>query len=197
MEFRLQNNIKEFTRDLNIVQKQQVPYATSRAINDTAVDGQEAVQAAIPHIFKNLKRWWLRQQPTGIKVKFSNKANLHAQVHTSAYFAEIQSEGGTKRPQSARNLAIPTDAVPKKYRTSHGAREMSNDKKNIFRTPKGVFKRTGKKKITLMWSFSPTAMIKKRFDFNGIIEKVIKRRFEKHFFTRLQQALSSSKPPSR
>jgi hypothetical protein len=197
VEISLKGNIKEFTKHLTMLEKQQVPYATSRAINDTAVDGQESVQEAIPHIFNNRKRWWLKQQPTGIKVKFSNKQNLHAKIHTSAYFAKLQSEGGIKTPKTARNLAIPTEAVPRKYRTSHGAKEMSADRANVFRTPKGVFKRSGKKKITLLWSFSPSATIKRVFNFHEIIEKVVKRRFEQHFKKRLTQALSSAKPPSR
>lgn len=196
MEIRLHNNIKEFSRYLTSVQRLQVPFATSRAINDTAVNGQEAVQGEVQHIFNNRKKWWLRQQPTGIKVKFSNKQNLHAQVFTNAYFAPMQAEGGTKKPRSAHNLAIPTDAVPKKYRTSHGAREMLNSGQRVFRTSKGVFKRTGKKTLTLLWSFSPTAAIRRIFNFNEIVEKEVIKRFEGHFFKRLEQALATAKPPS-
>lgn len=197
MEFRVSSNIKEFTKYLDNIQKEQIPYATSRALNDVAVDGQDSVVQAVTGIFNNRKRWWLRQQPTGIKVKFSNKKNLTARVHTSAYFARIQSEGGTKKPKTAHNLAIPTELVPKKYRTSSGARDMMNDKKNVFKTPKGVFRRTGKNTIALMWSFSPVAKIKAVFNFNEILTKVINRRFEAHFKKRLEQAINSAKPPSR
>lgn len=197
MEFRVTNNIDQFKRGLNLVQREQIPYAASRAINDTAVDAQEAVQEAIPHIFENRKKWWLKRQPTGIKVKFSNKKNLHAQVFTNAYFAKIQAEGGTKKPKTARNLAIPTKAVPNRYRTSHGAREMVADRGNVFRNEKGVFKRTGKRKITLLWSFSPSASITRVFNFHEIIQKVVKRRFSKHFEKRLNEALASAKRPSR
>ncbi len=197
MEIRLDSNIREFTKWLTEVQKEQVPYATSRALNDTAVDAQNSLVKAVTGIFKNRKRWWLKQQPTGIKVKFSNKRDLAARVHTSAYFAQIQQDGGVKKPKTAKNLAIPTAAVPKKYRTSHGARDMMADKKNVFSTPKGVFRRTGKKKLTLMWSLSPTATIKGVFKFGDIVTKVVNRRFEVHFKKRLDQALNSAKPPSR
>lgn len=199
MEIRLQSNIKEFTRELTAIQKQQVPYATSRAINDTAVNAQDDVIAAIPRVFNNLKKWWLKQQPTGIKVKFSNKANLHAQVHTSAYFAKIQEEGGVKQPRTAKNLAVPTAKVAKKYRTSHGAREMMDAQKNVFRTPKGVFRRTGKKRypIQLLWSFTPTAKVKPRFRFYDTCKRAVMRRFETNFKMRLSQALATAKRPSR
>jgi hypothetical protein len=199
MDFRLKDNIKEFTRDLNDIQRKQVPYATSRAINDTAVQGQDAVIAAIPRVFNNLKKWWLKQQPTGIKVKFSNKQNLHAAVHTSAYFAQIQEEGGTKQPRRAKNIAVPTAKVAKKYRTSHGAREMMDAQKNVFRTPKGVFKRTGKKRypIVLLWSFTPSAKVKPRFRFYDTLKATVMRRFETNWKMRFSQAMATSKRPSR
>tara|TARA_B100001179_G_scaffold225397_1_gene205232 strand:+ start:129 stop:731 length:603 start_codon:yes stop_codon:yes gene_type:complete len=197
VDFIVKDNIKEMTRWLNSVQRKQIPFATSRALNDTAIDGQKSIIAAIPRIFKSRKKWWLKQQPTGIKVKFSNKRDLTATVHTSAYFAEIQEKGGIKTPKRGRNLAIPTNDVPKKYRTSHGAKDMMREKNNVFSTPKGVFKRTGKKKLTLLWSLAPTAKIKARFGFVKILEKVVKRRFKKHFETRLRQAMATAKPPSR
>jgi hypothetical protein len=199
MDFRLDSNIKEFTRELTAIQKQQIPFAASRAINDTAVNAQDDVIAAIPRTFKNLKRWWLKQQPTGIKVRFSNKANLHAAVHTSAYFAKIQEEGGTKQPRSAKNLAVPTEKVAKKYRNSHGAREMMDAQKNVFRTPKGVFRRTSKKRypIQLLWSFTPVAKVKARFRFFDTCKAAVMRRFETNFKMRLSQALATAKRPSR
>ena len=197
MEIRLDSNIREFTKWLTTVQKEQVPYATSRALNDVAVDAQNWVVKPETGIAKNRKHSSLKPQPTGIKVKFSNKRDLAARVHTSAYFAQIQQDGGTKKPSRAKNLAIPTAAVAKKYRTSHGARDMMADKKNVFSTPKGVFRRTGKKKLTLTWSLAPSATIKGVFTFTDITTKVVNRRFEVHFRKRLEQALNSAKPPSR
>lgn len=197
MEIILKDNIKQFTRWLDDVQKKQVPFATSRALNDTAVDGQNSVVAAIPHVFNNRKKWWLKQQPTGIKVRFSKKDNLHAAVHTSAYFADIQEKGGTKSPRSSKNLAIPTNFVPKKYRTSHGAKEMLDERSNVFRTPKGIFRRDRKGATTLLWSFATSAKVPKRFGFFDILEKAVKRRFADNFKKRIDQALASAKPPSR
>lgn len=197
MDVSVKHNIKDFTRYLTDVQKKQVPYASSRALNDTAVDGQNAVVEKIPGIFKNRKKWWLKQQPTGIKVKFSKKNSLMARVFTTAYFAEIQEKGGVKTPKSSGKLAVPTAAVPRKYRTSRGARDMLNERQNIFRTPKGVFKRTGKKGIQVLWTFARSAVIKPRFGFYAIMEATVKGNFSKNFEQRLKQAIASAKPPSR
>jgi hypothetical protein len=198
MEINISSNVKEFTRYLDHIQKQQVPYATSRAMNDAAVDAQNAIVERIQTAFRSIKKWWLKQQPTGVKVKFSKKQDLHARVYTNAYFAEIQEKGGTKTPKSSSNLAVPTAEVPRKYRNSRGAHDMINERNNVFRTQKGVFKRTGKKgKITVLWTFTRSARIKPAFGFMTTAESTFKKRFPVHFEQRIKQALASAKAPSR
>lgn len=193
----VKDNIAEMTKWLDNIQRKQIPYATSRALNDTAVDAQKAIVDKIPSTFANRKKWWLKQQPTGIKVKFSKKTDLTATVHTSAYFAGIQERGGVKAPKSGRNLAIPTAQVPKKYRTSHGAKQMLAEKKKVFATPKGVFRRKSKKKIEVLWTFSPRASIKPRFKFHATAEATARRNFARNFERWLKQAIATAKPPSR
>jgi hypothetical protein len=196
MEISVRSNVKEFLRYLDDVQKKQVPFALSRALNDVAIDSQEAAAQRAQEVFQNRKRWWLKQQPTGIKVKFSKKSDLHAKVFTPAYFSEIQEKGGTKTPKRSGKLAIPTNAVPKKYRTSRGAKEMIDERSNVFVTPKGVFKRTGKKNISVLWTFARAALVKPRFGFYTVVEETVKRKFATRFYERLKQALASAKPPS-
>lgn len=199
MELRVENNIKEFTRWLTDVQKKQVPYATSRAINDVAVDGQNSIVKHITGTFKNIKKWWLKQQPTGVKVKFSNKKNLHARIFTDVYFGTRQQDGGIKKPKQGKNLAIPLPAVPRKYRTSSGAKRMMEADKKVFSVKGGhIYKRKGKKQypIQLLWIRAPQSKTLPALKFDVIIEKVVKRRFEQHFKKRLDQALATAKPPS-
>jgi hypothetical protein len=196
VELSVRTNIKQFERWLNKDARKQIPYATSRALNDSAIDAQKAVVENVQKRFKNRKKWWLKQQPTGIKVKFSKKKDLHSRVYTNAYFAKIQEEGGIKSPRSGRNLAIPTDKVPRKHRNSHGARDMVNQGKRIFHTPRGVFKRNSKKRITLLFNFSPTAKIVPRMGFESTVRDTVKKKFSLHFEKRLKQALQSKKPPS-
>ena len=199
MEIRVDSNIKEFTKWLNTVQREQVPFATSRAINDVAVDGQSSIVKHITGTFKNIKRWWLKQQPTGVKVRFSNKRDLHARVFTDVYFSQRQQDGGVKAPKQSKNLAIPLPAVPRKYRTSSGARDMLRaDNKTFSVKGKGIFKRKGKKRypITPLFTYAPSSRTKPALKFDLIIEKVVRRRFAQHFKKRLDAALASAKPPS-
>ncbi len=189
----IKDNIKEFTRFLSRVEKKQVPFATSRAINDTAVDAQKSIQAAIPHIFDNRKKWWLKQQPTGIKIKFSNKTRLTASIFTNAPFAELQEKGGIKTPKSGGVIAVPTAKVAKRYRKAGGARQLLQSSDKIFSTKKGIFKKRGKSSITTMFVYTKTANVRRRFGFARIAEKVVKRKFNRNFATRLQQALRTAR----
>mgnify|MGYP000033997046 CR=1 FL=1 len=204
MEIRVDSNIREFTQWLDHVQRDQVPYAASRAINDVAVDAQDSVVKNLQSVFKNLKRWWLKQQPTGIKVKFSNKKNLHSRVFTDVYFAQRQKDGGIKKTKSGKNLAVPLPAVPRKYRTSSGAKRMMRERSNVFKTTTKsgheiIARRKGKKRYPLqvLWILTPTAYVPRRWHIYEVIEKVVKRRFSVHFKKRLDQALATAKPPSR
>jgi hypothetical protein len=195
MHVSLKSNIKEFTKHLDYIQYKQVPFATSRALNDVAVDAQTEVVQGIGNTFDNKKKWWLKQQPTGIKVKFSNKRNLIASVFTNVYFANRQEKGGTKTPKRGKNLAVPTNYVPKKYRISHGAKDMMNERKNVFATSKGIFQRTSKKRypIRLLWSLTRSSFTKPRFAFYATCQATVKKNFAKHFQNRLQQALKSAR----
>lgn len=193
MEITVQDNIKEFTRKLTEFQRKQIPYATSRALNDIAVAAQEQIQEEIPTKFNVRKKWWLKQQPTGIKVKFSRKDDLHSAVYTNAHFAQLQEEGGTKTPHRSHHLAIPTGSVPKKYFTSKGAREMVSANSRVFLTKKGIFRRKGKKNVELLWSFATSARVTPRFGFAATATKVVKSKFGQFFAKRLQQSLRTAR----
>lgn len=195
VELSIKDNIKEVTRYLKDVQRRQVPFATSRAMNDAAIEAQKAQQAAIPTLFNNRKKWWLKQQPTGIKVKFSNKADLHAAVYSDAYFAEIQEEGGVKVPRSNRVFAIPADSTPKKYRRSGGAREYKQEKPRSFSLDSGIFIRRSKKRIELVFTYAKQAVVHKRFGFVNRAKTVVTGGFAKHFETRMAQALATARKP--
>lgn len=195
MEIIVKDNIRDFTRSLSDIQKKQIPFATSRALNDSAVAAQTAIVQGITNKFDNKKRWWLKQQPTGIKVLFSNKAKLRSAIFTNVYFAKRQEEGGLKTPKNGKNIAVPTIKVIRKYRTSHGAKEIMADNKKVFATQKGIFKRTGKTRypIQLLWSLSPATLTKPRFAFYETCRTTVSKNFNRLFSERLKQALATAR----
>lgn len=140
MEIILKSNIKEFVKYLDDVEKKHVPFATSLALNATAVEAQKAVVDAIPHIFNNRKKWWLKQQPTGVKVQFTTKgskskgiaSNMKSRVYTDAKFAPRQEKGEIKKARG-KNLAIPKkENVLDKFEKAGSAKLLMNDTKQYF-----------------------------------------------------------------
>ena len=195
LQITVKDNIAEFTRDLSNIQKRQIPFATSRALNDTAIHAQEAVVGRITRIFQNRKRWWLKQQPTGIKVEFSRKNKLSAAVYSNAYFLPLQEDGGLKKPKTARQLAVPFPKVPKKFHKAGGARELLASNRKAFSTPEGIFRRKGKKRYPIepMFHYTPTANVSPVLRFDTTIEQTVDRVFMLNFSNRLEQALASAR----
>ena len=191
----VRSNVKEFTRGLDRVQKKQVPFATARALTWTAQDAQKEIIIKIPSIFNITKKWYLKQQPTGIKITPAKKLRLIASVYTNAYFAKLQEFGGTKRPRKGKNLLIPTDRVPKSRRKSGGAGIMLKQKKT-FSTRSGVYRRKGPKKrsvVELLFWRSRDADIKPRFGFRRMAHDIAKRRFARNFKRSLSKALATAR----
>lgn len=186
---------KDFVRRLTRHQRKQVPYATAVSLTRTVQDAQGSMIAAIPHIFNVTKKWWLKQQPTGIKIRPATKLKLLASVYTDAYFAALQERGGTKTPHAGRVLAIPTDKVPRSRRKAGGARTMANQKK-AFVTDSGIYRRKGGKRsrvVEKLFTFSKSAQVRPRFRFKEIVSKVARRRFKAHFVRELGKALRSTR----
>lgn len=192
------SNIKDFTRHLDKVQKKQIPFATARALTWTAQDAQKAIIRRIQAVFQNRKKWWLKQQPTGVKIKSATKKYLVAKLYTLAHWGPLQESGGTKHPKRSKNLIIPTDKVPKSRRQSGGAKKMLDSSKNVFSTAKGIYRRKGGKKrknqtVELLFHKDKTAEIKPRFEFKETAAKTAIMKFKKNFYKSLASALKTIK----
>lgn len=191
MDIQVTDNIKEFTAKLDFFQRTQIPFASSRAINDTAVKAQEALVKGIIIRFNNKKKWWIKgNRRTGIRVKFSNKNNkpIMASVYTDAYFAEIQEDGGVKAPVSGKVLAVPTDRAPKTLRRSDGVAR-AKQKSTVFVSKKGVFQRMSKRKLKPLFTWARVANIKPRFKFDLTVRTAVNRWFPIMFKKRMEQAI--------
>jgi hypothetical protein len=195
MELNVKHNAKAFIRQLDRVQRKQVPFALARALTWTAQECQKAIQDQIPKTFSVSKKWWMKQQPTGIKIKPAKKNKLWALVYTNAYFARLQEEGGIKTPLRAGKLQIPTDKVPKSRRKAGGARIMLGQKK-VFSHKGGVYRKVGRKKerrVELLFWKTRTATITPRFGFKALAHKVGSKVFPEKFRLSLADALKRAR----
>lgn len=207
LSFNVKSNVKEFTRGLTNTQKRQIPFATARALTRTAQAGQKDIQEAIPNIFNTTKKWWLKQQPTGIKIKPAKKTDLEAVIYTRAYFAKLQEQGGIKTSYQGGGILVPTERVPKYGRKSGGAAKVIAGKKILRRggkanaSPfltmksghKGVFRRKSKKTVELLYTFTPRASIQPRFGFHRLAMQSAKKHFGKEFHKSLKSALRTAR----
>jgi hypothetical protein len=209
LQWDVKSNVKGFAKHLNAVQKKQLPFATARALTWTAKDAQKRLQESMPETFNVTRKWWMQQQPTGIKVKSAKKAELQADVFTLAYFAFLQEEGGVKIPFKSRGILVPTSKTPKYGRKAGGAARVLAGKKIIRRGGKangdpvytlasgkrGVLRRKGKKRTPteLVYTYVPRANIRARMDFKAKAHDAAVKNFDYFFAKSLTQALKTAR----
>ncbi len=192
MELVVKDNVADVIRSLDTIQRRQIPYAMSRALNDTAVDAQGAVVSQAQRVFENRKRWWIKgNRRTGIRVGFSNKTNLVASVYTNAYFAKQQEHGNVKTPRGSK-IAVPTDKAPKRLFRSDGVSKAKTNSK-VFSDRRGVFQRMSRGKLKMLFSWTPSAVVTPRFSFGATAKLRAQQRIKRHFQRRLAQALRSAR----
>lgn len=200
MELSVTSNVKQLKRKFSRLQHDQVPFATAVALTKTAQAAQKKIQEEIPNRFRVTKKWWLKQQPTGVKIEPATKKRLWARVFTKAYFADLQEEGGTKKPTRGSRLAVPTERVrAKKNRKSGGVREVIDRPKTFFGKTKtgktALYRRRTKNShpVELLYVFSPTARIQKRFRFKETAAAVAKRQFNRIFIQQMIRAIRTAR----
>lgn len=203
MDVKFESNLDEFVAHLSDLEKKQLPFATSRALNDVAKDMQAKVISATENNFNNTKKWWSPNQPLGIKTALSKKQDLTASVFTRAYFGVLQEEGGVKTATKTANLAIPLDDIQKKYQTNRPG--LSGAKRALQDTGKrkpfiimangklGMYQRTTKKRfpLKLLFRLQPSARTQKRWGFKDAAEGEARQRFVSAFKRRLIEAIGS------
>lgn len=108
----LDTNASEVERWIQWVFRDQLPFATSRAINATAYDARDAIRKGIQERFTIRRKWVV----TGIQIPRGGRATkrkLEAVVELDrrrAFLGKFE-EGGTKRGTPDMPIAIPTEHI--------------------------------------------------------------------------------------
>jgi hypothetical protein len=205
----VKSDVKQLTRHLDKIQKKQVPFATARALTWTVKEMQADISRQIPDIFNTTRKWWLAQQPTGIKITPAKKTELVAAVYCRAPFLHLQEYGGIKIPFRGRGLLVPSPLVPKYGRKAGGAIKVLNGKKilraggtaggdPVVHAPsgtRGVFRRKGKARLPIerLYAYTPNAHILPRFGFRRMAAHKARQRFAANFNKSLAMALKSAR----
>ena len=193
----IKSNIKEFKKDLKWYERKAMPFVTALALTRTAQVVQKQLILRIPRIFNVTKKWWLKQQPTGIKIKMAKKGSHPvAEVYTKAHWGQRQEEGGIKTPHTGSHILVPTKATPKYGRKAGGAKKIIAGKKTLtqkgspiikFKSGKQVIARRKTKKrlpLEIMYNVVPRAVIIARWGF----KMTAKAQALRHFPRELKKA---------
>jgi len=118
MQISVVANTKQLTKHLNKIQRKQIPFATSKALNDVAFDARSYVQKSLPRRLDRPTKGII----SSVQVQKSKKKNLVATVgfaglgFRSTKWSESPAEimrrhiqGGIRTPKQFPYLRIPSD----------------------------------------------------------------------------------------
>ena len=213
MNISVKAEIKEATKHLSRVERKQIPYAASQALNDVAKQAaMKTLRDKAQATFKGGANAWTKK---GFRYKKSNKRNLEAVVFIApqqAEYMQFQIAGGTRFPNN-RFVRVPTRHT-KLARNGNlnwkTASKLYDDKsKYFFGTPKGsnagdgVWERYGRKtkkgggqRIRMVASFQSSSQYRPLFPFAETTAGVVFSRnggFAARFRERLAKAIATAK----
>ena len=149
----LRSNIKEFTRGLDNISRKQVPFATSRALNNTAFDLRKHQISEV--LNKDLSRNTVFYRKL-LRVFKSTKTNLEATVfdQLGKDYMEKLTRGYVKTATRGSRVAIPFGKLYRSRAQRKKAKDLLRNRSNfLIRTKRSgqvfVAKRTGKKRYPL------------------------------------------------
>ena len=197
MNISIKSELKDLAKDLTSLQKKQIPFAASQALNDTAFQARKALRA---QAVKKLDRP-TRFTVNGFRVGKSTKRNLVSEVYINAEVAKYlkyQIIGGTRKA-SGKGTGVPFNAKLNKFGNIPARAKGLIKKKNQFiatiRGVTGVFERYGKggKAVKLIVAFEAQVKYNPIFPYFRIVEGVVENNFKKHMNIRLARAIQSAR----
>lgn len=208
----------DFDRFMNRLFQDQIPFATSKAINATAVEFQQTQRRGMRDRF-TIRRPWVLQ---GVKISrgdFARKDRLQARIHIDQKreFLVIHEPGGIKEPRGAL-FAVPDAArrtkagvVSKTIRPralsferwgrGRVATVYRGDKRTFMVVPHGrlrggIYQRRGKGKrgrVRQLFSFTPAARIEPRLEFEETAVRVVGSTFKAIYAREFERAIQSAR----
>jgi len=203
----VKSNIDQVVKGLSKVQRKQVPFATSVALNDTAFGLQKEIKRQMPKKLDRPTPWTI----SGVQVKKSTKKKLVAVVYMAGAdglpkqnadrnkYMKYQVNGGTRTPKKSK-IPVP---YTKNMRLNKYGNMPRNKIKSLVAKPdvfvgnvkgvEGIWQRTRNSGIKLMVGFEDTATYRGRFPFNRIGEGFSLNKFTPNFTRALTRALATAR----
>jgi hypothetical protein len=195
MQVSVKSNIKEITKFTTNVQKKQIPFATSVAINNTLFDLKKEMA-------KQMDKKLDRPTPFTKRGFFINKAKKNLLIGVLlmkdivANYMQYQIEGGTR--STGKQIPVPykPNARLNKFGNIIGKRTGLIKKSTQFignvNGTEGVYERT-KQGLKLIIGFERSVNYRPRFPFYVIAAKFSNAVFDRKFAKAFERALRSAK----
>ena len=204
---------KKLTKHLNRIQRKQIPFATSKALNAVAFDARSFIQKSLPRKLDRPTKGII----SSVQVEKSKKKNLVAIVgfaglgfkstkwkESPAKIMRRQIEGGTR---SAKSKAIPVPIVRNIKLNKFGNLPRTKIKTLLAKPDKyfsgkpkgrdaGVYERIktkNKRGLKMLVNYEKTTQYQGgRFPLRKIVEAAVRNKYRKRFDTALRNALKTA-----
>lgn len=207
MNIKIDFDISQARRKLDSVQRKQLPFATSVAINETANE-------VAKQLTKQMDRYIDRPTPFTKRAfitpagKFKGTRSTKNRLYAIVKAAGIQNEylayqvyGGRRVPNKKAILVPTLKATKNKYGniTKNTREKYINGAKNLFKAglreglQEGVYRRDRKGNITMLAAYEPHTDYQPRYPFFKIATGTAKGAFPRQFQRALKRALATAR----
>lgn len=195
MRLNVTSNADQVARSLKRAQRQ-IPFATARALTETAKDGRKAEQRRLERVLDRPTPFTKR----GVAIRSASKRQLRARIFykdVQAGYLEILEKGGTRTPEG-RALLVPVGARVNKYGNlsrNQVARLLARP--NVFSgqvgRAAGIFQVMRSGRVKLLVAYESRARYRPQLGFRRAAEKRARRAFPVKFRAAFREALRTAR----
>lgn len=205
MQIKVKSNIKEVNAWTKIVFKDQIPFATAMAINETLGIGKSNKNKGLDNVLSQQMKQKLDNPKTQTTTAFyrigANKKRLVGTIgfqDWAARFMKFQIEGGVR--VKSKKIGVPVSNNPAlnaqgniKGLKSTGYIKNKKQKILTINGTKGVWELHKDRTLKLMVAFKDSVSYRAKFPFYKIASGYVNNRFDKNLTRQFNKAVKSAK----
>jgi hypothetical protein len=193
----IKHDLKRIKRQLTAIEKQQLPFAASKALNEAAYQGAQVEKIVIKHKIDRPKPWTVSglSAPKSLRSHKRDWPNLKASIIIADNrwkYMRFHVEGGV---EPGRHI-VPVNIRTNKF-GSIGRGKLKKPGMFIRRIKgvTGVWQRVDKRnpRLSLLARFHPQASYRKRYPWGEAARKHAARNFSRYFDVEMRKALANPK----
>jgi len=170
----------------------QIPYATSRAINDAVEIVRDKMRGDIPKYMIVRNKFTL----TGLRTVRSSKKKLTAEIGHAADWMRAQAEGGEKKPTRGKFVAVPQIGSGRPRSTKTARAQLPSkifSRKKLIKTGNAVYLPDRRGRLKMLYALSERAVLKKNWPFYEDTDKYFRKKFPALLIKHMLDAIKTAK----